>query len=86
MWLPLSGKVYPIKNDVIVCDISLSSESNDIQTSFGEEWQRFDKIEPEHESEFDMYFSQVDLGSLNNKVVCDVGCGMGRWSWILLNK
>ena len=47
---------------------------------------RFDKIEPEHESEFDMYFSQVDLGSLNNKVVCDVGCGMGRWSWILLNK
>ena len=38
--LPLSGKVYPIKNDVIVCDISLSSESNDIQTSFGEEWQK----------------------------------------------
>jgi SAM-dependent methyltransferase len=55
----------------------------DIQHTFGEEWQRFPEILPEHELEFEQYFDVVDLECLRNARVCDLGCGIGRWSWFL---
>jgi SAM-dependent methyltransferase len=55
----------------------------DIQFTFGEEWQRFPDILAEHEHEFGRYFDLVDVGSLREARVCDLGCGIGRWSYFL---
>ncbi len=57
--------------------------AEDIQFTFGEEWRRFPEILPEHREEFLQYFDRVDTGSLAGKRVCDLGCGIGRWSWFL---
>ncbi|MBM2828383.1 MAG: Mg-protoporphyrin methyl transferase, partial [Actinobacteria bacterium] len=55
----------------------------DIQHTFGEEWQRFPELLPEHREEFLQYFDLVDIGGLAGKRVCDLGCGIGRWSHFL---
>lgn len=57
--------------------------ARDIQVTFGEEWREFPEIMPEHEIEFRQYFDVVDLGTLADKRVCDLGCGIGRWSHFL---
>ena len=57
--------------------------AEDIQFSFGEEWKTFDQILPEHEKEFEDYFDLIDLSDLSNQRVCDLGCGIGRWSHFL---
>jgi SAM-dependent methyltransferase len=59
--------------------------SQEIQFSFGEEWQKYSDILREHEKEFIQYFDLVDLESLRNLRVCDLGCGNGRWSYFLKN-
>jgi SAM-dependent methyltransferase len=57
--------------------------AGDIQFTFGAEWQRFPRILPEHEKEFSQYFDLVDLAGLAGRRVCDLGCGIGRWSFFL---
>jgi len=57
--------------------------ATDIQFTFGAEWQRFSEILPEHQREFAAYFDLVDLPSLKGKRFCDLGCGIGRWSYFL---
>jgi SAM-dependent methyltransferase len=57
--------------------------AEDIQHTFGEEWQRFPEVLPEHREEFLQYFDLVDIGGLAGKRVCDLGCGIGRWSHFL---
>lgn len=57
--------------------------AEDIQFTFGEEWTRFSEILREHREEFDAYFDIVDRAALRTARVCDLGCGMGRWSWFL---
>jgi len=52
----------------------------DIQFTFGQEWQAFDQIIPEHEQEFKEYFDLINLKLMHNQRVCDLGCGSGRWS------
>lgn len=59
--------------------------AEDIQFTFGEEWQRFPEILPEHKHEFSQYFDLVDMSSLRDSRVCDLGCGIGRWSYFLKN-
>ena len=54
-----------------------------IQFTFGEEWKRFRGTLPEYEEEFHRYFDLIDLPSLTGRRVCDLGCGMGRWSLFL---
>ena len=60
-----------------------SQFANDIQSTFGREWQSFPQILPEHEEEFQQYFDLVDLDELRGKRICDLGCGIGRWSYFL---
>ena len=60
--------------------------AKDIQFTFGEEWRGFPEILPEHEKEFRQYFDLVDLDVLANARVCDLGCGIGRWSHFLKDR
>jgi SAM-dependent methyltransferase len=57
--------------------------AEDIQFTFGEEWKTFSEMQPEHEHVFRQYFDLVDLEGLADARVCDLGCGMGRWSWFV---
>jgi SAM-dependent methyltransferase len=61
----------------------ISGFAEDIQFTFGDEWQTFPDILPEHYQEFLLYFDLVNLSELKNKRVCDLGCGIGRWSYFL---
>ncbi|NLX01636.1 MAG: class I SAM-dependent methyltransferase [Syntrophomonadaceae bacterium] len=58
----------------------------DIQYTFGEEWKKFDRILPEHQEIFEDYFDLLDLSELNDYRMCDLGCGIGRWSFFLTDK
>jgi len=64
----------------------LKEFAEDVQFTFGSEWTEYDRILPEHEAEFAKYFDLVDLKSLEGKRVCDLGCGIGRWSYFLKGK
>jgi SAM-dependent methyltransferase len=57
--------------------------ASDIQSTFGQEWTAYPRILAEHENEFRQYFDLVDIDSLGNATVCDLGCGSGRWSFFL---
>ena len=57
--------------------------AKDIQYTFGEEWKKYNKILPQHHDEFKLYFDLIDLQSLESKLICDLGCGIGRWSYFL---
>jgi SAM-dependent methyltransferase len=48
------------------------------QASFGYEWTHFDDWSASGETNFDQYFSGLDLGTLGAARVLDAGCGMGR--------
>lgn len=60
--------------------------AGDIQFTFGEEWRGFPDILPEHEKEFQQYFDLVDIAALANARICDLGCGIGRWSNFLKDR
>ncbi|HOW28490.1 MAG TPA: methyltransferase domain-containing protein [Elusimicrobiota bacterium] len=57
--------------------------ARDIQSTFGAEWEHYGKILPEHREEFQRYFDLLDLPSLRSSSICDLGCGIGRWSHFL---
>jgi SAM-dependent methyltransferase len=64
----------------------VSDFAEDIQFTFGAEWLTYSDIKPEHEEEFSRYFDIVDISELTNLRVCDLGCGIGRWSYFLKDK
>jgi len=60
--------------------------AKDIQFTFGKEWKHFPEILPEHHAEFQDYFDLIDTAGFKNSRVCDLGCGIGRWSYFLAPK
>ena len=54
--------------------------AEDIQETFGAEWEEYSEILPEHKFEFESYFDLIDLNDLKEKRVTDLGCGIGRWA------
>lgn len=84
----IHGEEFPIRRDVIDFTTRLKSDTfaEDIQYTFGAEWTAHHEIRPEHAQEFAQYFDLVDLPSLINARVCDLGCGSGRWSAFLQKK
>ena len=91
----LDGRKYDVVDDVIICldadrlPPSLTSRrravqrrdfADDIQFTFGEEWNKHREVMPEHEGEFAAYFDLVDLEGLADSRVGDLGCGSGRWA------
>jgi SAM-dependent methyltransferase len=85
--LRVGNRSYPIVNDVIILsdpsDADPAAFAEDIQFTFGEEWKTYNAILPEHRQEFEKYFDLVDLKTLSQSRVCDLGCGMGRWSYFV---
>ena len=81
--IPLSVKSRINGDSSVEIQEEISHISQDIQYSFGEEWKQYNKVLPEHESEFKQYFDIVNLDDLKGKRVCDLGCGIGRWSYFL---
>lgn len=65
---------------------NLNDFSEDIQFTFGAEWLTFPDIMPEHEDEFALYFDLIEITDLKDTRVCDLGCGIGRWSYFLKDK
>ena len=55
----------------------------DIQYSFGAEWTDHGALLPEHHLEFEAYFDLVELKSLSEHRIGDLGCGSGRWAWFV---
>lgn len=49
--------------------------------SFGYEWTKFDKIQPEDQQFWKRYFADVPMDALSGKLVLDAGCGKGRFSY-----
>jgi SAM-dependent methyltransferase len=85
----IAGRRHPIRDGVIVLDGAVAAadaEKAEVIRSFGEEWGSFPAMAPEHRREFDGYFDLVDVTGLEGKTVADLGCGMGRWSRILLER
>jgi SAM-dependent methyltransferase len=72
-----------IQMNKIIIPSSGQEFAEDIQFTFGEEWQEFPEIMPEHEKEFNQYFDLIKLSDLKNKRICDLGCGIGRWGHFL---
>jgi SAM-dependent methyltransferase len=54
-----------------------------VQRTFGAEWTAYPQVFPEHHAEFEAYFDLVDLASLSQSRVADLGCGMGRWAYFM---
>ena len=52
-------------------------------TSFGYEWNAFDEVRDEDQNFAEIYFRDVDLDGLGDKVGLDAGCGKGRFTRIL---
>ena len=82
----VGGHTFRIDRGVVLLDerpVHQDTErgtGDDVRRSFSEEWQTYGAILPEHEEEFAAYFDVVDLGSLSDSLVLDLGCGSGRWS------
>jgi SAM-dependent methyltransferase len=83
--LRVGTRSYPIKNDVIILSTEAGTApgefAEDIQYTFGAEWQSYHQVLPEHRKEFTEYFDLVDLSTFTASRLCDLGCGMGRWSY-----
>ncbi len=80
----------PLKKRLKITTDKINNKSSefaeDIQFTFGEEWQKYSRILPEHKQEFLQYFDLIDMNRIKNKRVCDLGCGIGRWSYFLRDK
>lgn len=80
---------FPVTNDVIdllPTQRGATGIAEDIQFTFGAEWREHGRILPEHAAEFAQYFDIVDLSSLKDARVFDLGCGSGRWSFFLKDR
>lgn len=95
----MDARSFPIIDDVIVLldpaqyppvlsnerkvEEQLPDFAKDIQFTFGEEWKKYPDILPEDKNAFFQYFDLVNLPDLSDARVCDLGCGIGRWSYFL---
>jgi SAM-dependent methyltransferase len=56
------------------------------QESFGYEWEHFDALLPDYEQEVQNYFHIVPENKLEDAMILDAGCGMGRWAHYVCRK
>lgn len=65
---------------------TMEAYAPDIQYHYSRFWEEWSTLHPHYEREFQGYFDLVDLKTLEGARVCDLGCGMGRWSYMLAAK
>ncbi len=58
----------------------LSQTAEATVRSFGYEWTRFSRIQPEDEAYWRWYFADVEPAQLKGRVGLDAGCGKGRYT------
>lgn len=64
----------------------LETYAPDIQYHYSKFWDEWQGMESRYEQEFNGYFDLIDLSTLQDTRVCDLGCGMGRWSYMLAER
>lgn len=90
--LRVGDTCFPIREDVIILaapaggDPAEETAAEGVRFSFGQQWQSFDRILPEHEREWKQYFDLFSEAELREIRACDLGCGIGRWSYFLSDK
>ena len=84
--LRVGERRFSIRDDVILLAGAADPRAEGVRFTFGEQWQRFDRILPEHEREFRGYFDLFEGPELDGIRACDVGCGIGRWSFFLARR
>ena len=80
-WPSAARRALAGRGDPAVSGEAREDFAEDVQFTFGAEWERYAEVLPEHEDEFRRYFDLVDLEALSDSSVLDLGCGMGRWSF-----
>ena len=80
-----AGHCSPVVGGYLDCSGTQPAEGTTARTfaSFGFEWNSFDDVRHEDEDFADVYFRDLDLGSLEGKVGLDAGCGKGRYTRFL---
>lgn len=76
-----NGHQYPIRGGVI--DLLLTPGDPRVRAtleSFGYEWTRFARVEPEDAVFWKSYFMDVPLGEVADALTLDAGCGKGRFT------
>ena len=84
--LRVGERRFSIRDDVIILAGAEDPRAEGVRFTFGEQWRRFDRILPEHEREFRLYFDLFEGSELDGIRVCDLGCGIGRWSYFLAER
>ena len=86
----LNPSQYPdsIKGKVEIqsMDESVGKYAPKIQDHYGRFWNEWEGVYERYEEEFRGYFDIVDFKSLDGNRICDLGCGMGRWSYMLAQR
>jgi len=77
---------YPVVNDVgIFLPQEVSSLVEQTAESFGYEWEKFRDIQPDYQKIGKDYFDLIDRPDIDDKLVLDCGCGIGRWTKFLVD-
>ena len=79
----VSSRIKPGDIEIETDDRAFSDE---IQSSFGAEWQQFSDILDEYVDIFQQYFDIVPDRLLDGTRIIDLGCGTGRWSYFLRSR
>lgn len=80
-----SGHHYGVTDGYLDCSprSPLGGSTERTLASFGFEWNNFDEVRDEDEEFAEVYFRDVDLGSLDGQCGLDAGCGKGRYTRFL---
>ncbi len=79
------GHVHSMRDGYLDCFAwsSFGGSTDRTLESFGFEWNNFDDVREEDAGFADVYFRDVDLAGLADKVGLDAGCGKGRYTRFL---
>ena len=73
------GRTVPVRDGIPrFVDTPADALARRTQASFGYEWTHFDDWQASGSTNFQDYFSGLDLMALRHACVLDAGCGMGR--------
>jgi SAM-dependent methyltransferase len=80
-----AGHRHSVESGYLDCTGGVKTDGTTDRTfaSFGFEWNTFDEVRDEDADFAEVYFRDLDLGALRDKVGLDAGCGKGRYTRFL---